>query len=255
MTVLLFTLAGGAIVGLAVGALGGGGGVLAVPVLIYLLGLSPVDAGTASLIIVLATAIVALARHARAGLVSWRTGAVFASAGLIPAIAASALSPYLPRPVLTGAFAVLAVAAAVAMLSPMAAPPAARGSTVLTRHRTSVPVAAGAGLGAVTGLLGVGGGFLTVPTLVTVLSLRMKVAVGTSLLVITITSAAALGTRLLTVGVSLDWPVVAPFIGAAILGAWDGKRLAGRHSGATLQRAFALLLLAIAAFMLVETVT
>jgi len=256
MTVLLLSLAGGAVVGLAVGALGGGGGILAVPVLIYLLGLSPVDAGTASLIIVLATALVALARHARAGLVAWRTGAVFASAALAPAIGASVLSPHLPRPVLTGTFAVLAVAAAVVMLSPpRALDPSPGSGTVRTARRTAVPVAAGAGLGAVTGLLGVGGGFLTVPTLVSVLSLRMKLAVGTSVLVMTMTSAAALAGRLLTSHPTLDWAVVAPFAGAAILGAWDGKRLAARHSAPTLQRAFAVLLLAVAAFMLMETVT
>lgn len=105
------------------------------------------------------------------------------------------------------------------------------------------------GLGAVTGLLGVGGGFLAVPALVTVLAFEMQAAVGTSLLVITVNSLASLVTR--SGGAAgIDWAVTAPFAGAAILGAWDGKRLAARVSGSALQR-----LLAVAAFMLVDAVT
>jgi hypothetical protein len=108
-------------------------------------------------------------------------------------------------------------------------------------------------LGTVTGVLGVGGGFLAVPALVSVLGLRMRVAVGTSLLVITVNSLAALGARSGTAD-GLDWAVVAPFAGAAVLGAWDGKRLAAKMSGHALQRIFALVLLAVAGFMLIDVV-
>jgi uncharacterized membrane protein YfcA len=86
---------------------------------------------------------------------------------------------------------------------------------------------------------------------VSVLGLRMRNAVGTSLLVITVNSLAALATRAGTVE-GLDWAVVGPFVGAAILGAWDGKRLAAKISGHALQRIFALVLLAVAAFMLID---
>jgi uncharacterized membrane protein YfcA len=81
--------------------------------------------------------------------------------------------------------------------------------------------------------------------------MRMRNAVGTSLLVITVNSLAALAARAGTVD-GLDWSVVGPFAGAAILGAWDGKRLATKVSGGTLQRIFALVLLAVAAFMLID---
>ncbi|MFD9130330.1 TSUP family transporter, partial [Kitasatospora sp. NPDC059571] len=111
--------------------------------------------------------------------------------------------------------------------------------------------ATGAGLGAVTGLLGVGGGFLAVPALVAVLAVPMAEAVGTSLLVISTNAVSALVPRLGATG-GLDWAVVAPFTGAAILGAWDGKRLADRLSGRTLQRVFATVLLAVAALMLLD---
>ncbi|MFD1152555.1 TSUP family transporter, partial [Saccharothrix hoggarensis] len=78
MTALVLALVAGAVVGLALGALGGGGSVLAVPALIYLMGFSPDEAATASLVIVVGTSATALAAHARAGAVRWRLGAVFA---------------------------------------------------------------------------------------------------------------------------------------------------------------------------------
>lgn len=111
----------------------------------------------------------------------------------------------------------------------------------------------GAGLGALTGLLGVGGGFLAVPALVTVLAFEMQAAVGTSLLVVSAHSLASPATRS-GAAVSLDWAVIGPFTATAILGAWDGKRLTAKVSGPRLQRLFALVLLAVAAFMLADAV-
>lgn len=250
----MLALGAGAMIGLALGALGGGGGMLAVPALIYLLGLDPTSAATASLLIVSATSLTALTRHA--GAVDWRTGAVFAAAGMVPAIGAAALAQYIPATILTGSFAMIAAAAGIAMLrSTQLAEPAATG-TVLTAQRVGVSksLTAGAGLGMVTGLLGVGGGFLAVPTLVTVLKLRMHVAVGTSLFVIAVNSAAALTTRLATAQIALDWKVLGPFAGAALLGAWDGKRLSAKVSTATLKRIFACMLFGLAAFMFIDAV-
>nr|WP_234438558.1 sulfite exporter TauE/SafE family protein [Streptomyces sp. NRRL S-340] len=297
-------LAAGAVVGLTLGALGGGGSVLAVPALIYLLGFTPAAATTASLIIVAATSLSALYAHARTGSVRWRAGALFAAAGLLPAAAAGAVAARLPQPVLTAAFALVAALAAVRMLRPArttapakSAPatttsattaagaavartapartapehtatarttaarttvertPAVRGSAERTPAVRPARVAgAGAGLGALTGLLGVGGGFLAVPTLVTVLAFEMPSAVGTSLLVISADSVASLATRGTTTA-GLDWAVIAPFTGAAILGAWDGRRLAAKVTGALLRRTFAVLLLAVAAFMLLDALT
>ncbi|MEV7595926.1 sulfite exporter TauE/SafE family protein [Kitasatospora sp. NPDC089797] len=247
MTTLLLALGAGAVVGLALGGLGGGGSMLAVPALVYLLGFSPALATTASLVIVAATSLTGLLAHARAGRVRWRTGALFAAAGLPAAAAGGALSARLPGALLTGAFAVLAALAAWRMLVPRKADQQDRAAAGPTRS-----AAAGAGLGAVTGLLGVGGGFLAVPALVSVLAFTMAEAVGTSLLVITANSLAALLPRLGATG-SIDWAVAAPFTGAAILGAWDGKRLADKLSGRTLQRAFAVALFGVALLMLVTT--
>ncbi|MEX3105533.1 MULTISPECIES: TSUP family transporter [unclassified Streptomyces] len=311
MTVTVLALLAGAVVGLALGALGGGGSVLAVPALIYLLGFTPVAATTASLVIVAVTSAMALSAHARDGHVQWRTGLLFAAAGVVPAMLGGLLAARLPGRVLTLAFAAVATAAAVRMLGvrrrrarglpeeagrprghavlrrlrgrpekpPRASnsvhPARASGSGDSARDpapaypahasdsvhpaRAATPVhparasAAGAGLGVVTGVLGVGGGFLAVPALVGVLGLRMRAAVGTSLLVITVNSVAALALRAGTVQ-GLDWSRIAPFAGAALLGAWDGRRLAARFSGPGLQRAFGWVLLGVAGLMLLDGV-
>ncbi|MEU8626866.1 sulfite exporter TauE/SafE family protein [Streptomyces sp. NPDC048669] len=249
MSALILALLAGAVVGLALGALGGGGSVLAVPALIYLLGFTPAAATTASLFIVTATSATALYARARAGHVRWKAGAAFAAAGIVPAALAGLVAARIPQSVLTAAFAAVAALAALMMLRPT--PPADGRAQAVRPLRAG---GAGAGLGAVTGLLGVGGGFLAVPALVTVLAFEMQAAVGTSLLVITVNSLASLVTR--SGGAAgLDWAVTAPFTGAAILGAWDGKRLAEKVSGRGLRRLFAAVLLAVAGFMLADALT
>ncbi|MYR45236.1 sulfite exporter TauE/SafE family protein [Streptomyces sp. SID5910] len=245
MTALIAALLAGAVVGLALGGLGGGGSVLAVPALIYLLHFDPADATTAGLVIVTLTSVTALSGHARDGNVAWRTGLLFAAAGVVPAMLAGAVADRVPATVLVVAFSAVAALAATRMLRPAATGPAA------LPVRPARAGAVGAGLGAVTGFLGVGGGFLAVPALVGVLGLAMRRAVGTSLLVITVNSLAALGARAGT-GTHLDWAVVGPFTAAAVLGAWDGKRLAAKVRGRTLQTLFAYVLLAVALFMLAD---
>lgn len=250
MTALILALIAGAVVGLVLGALGGGGSVLAVPALIYLLGFTPAAATTAGLIIVTATSLTALYAHARGGRVRWKAGAAFAAAGILPAAAAGAAAAHVPQTALTLAFAAIAALSAIKMLRPADTARPEDGGGV----RPGKAAGAGAALGTLTGLLGVGGGFLAVPALVTVLAFEMDAAVGTSLLVITANSLASLATRSGTAA-SLDWAVIGPFIGTAILGAWDGKRIAAKVSAPHLQRIFAVVLLAVAAFMLADAVT
>ncbi|MCI3278419.1 sulfite exporter TauE/SafE family protein [Streptomyces cylindrosporus] len=244
MTVFVLALLAGALVGVALGALGAGGSILTVPALVYLLGFSAAEATTASLVIVIVTSLTALVAHARTGAVRWRAGLLFAAAGLVPAAVAGALSAHIPGTVLTLAFAALAVTAAGNMLRRRAPYRGGRVSGVRA-------VGAGAGLGAVTGFLGVGGGFLAVPALVTVLAVPMGAAVGTSLLVIVANALVALAARAHT-AVQLDWAPVMPFLATAVLGAWDGRRLAAKVSAAVLQRVFGCVLLAVALAMAVS---
>ncbi|MFD4760285.1 sulfite exporter TauE/SafE family protein [Streptomyces sp. NPDC058439] len=246
MTAFLLALAAGALVGLALGSLGAGGSILTVPALIYLLGFSPAEATTASLIIVIVTSLTALVAHARTGAVNWRAGLLFAAAGILPAAAAGLLSAHIPAAALTLAFAVLATMAALRMLRRRTP----TGSGTVSTGRAA---GAGAGLGAVTGFLGVGGGFLAVPALVAVLAVPMSAAVGTSLLVIIANALVALAARTAT-DVTLDWALIMPFIATAVLGAWDGKRLTAKVAPGTLQRVFGILLLAVAVTMAVGVV-
>ncbi|WP_329341823.1 sulfite exporter TauE/SafE family protein [Streptomyces sp. NBC_00663] len=246
MTALVLALLAGALVGLALGALGAGGSILTVPALIYLLGFSPAAAATGSLVIVIVTSVTALVAHARAGAVRWRAGLLFAAAGLLPAAGAGALAARLPAALLTLMFAALAALAAVRMLRRRTP----RGAGSVSTGRAA---AAGAGLGTVTGFLGVGGGFLAVPALVTVLAVPMSAAVGTSLLVIVANALVALAARAQS-AVQLDWALIMPFLATAVLGAWDGRRLAAKVSPAALQRAFGTVLLTIALAMGVAVV-
>ncbi|QDY77718.1 sulfite exporter TauE/SafE family protein [Streptomyces qinzhouensis] len=243
---VLLALVAGAVVGIALGALGGGGSVLAVPALIYLLDFDAAAATTASLVIVAVTSATALGAHARDGHVHWRTGALFAAAGLVPAALGGAVAAKLPDPVLTGAFAVIAAVVAADLLR--------SGGSVAVRVRgPGAAAGTGAGLGAVTGVLGVGGGFLVVPALTRTIGLGMRAAVGTGLLVVTVNSLAALATRSGTAQ-GLEWGLIAPFAGAAVLGAWDGKRLADRVGSGALRTAFAWSLAAVAAVMAADAV-
>jgi uncharacterized membrane protein YfcA len=241
MTPLILALIAGAAAGVSLGALGAGGSILTVPALIYLLGFTPAAATTASLVVVVVTSVTALVAHARAGAVRWRAGLLFAATGLLPAAAAGALSARVPEAVLTALFAAVAALAGLHMLGRRA--PRERGTVSGTRA-----AGAGAGLGAVTGFLGVGGGFLAVPALVTVLAVPMSAAVGTSLLVVTANALVALAGRAHT-AVHLDLALLLPFLATAVLGAWDGRRLAAKVSAATLRRVFGAVLLAVAVAM------
>ncbi|MEU9523634.1 sulfite exporter TauE/SafE family protein [Streptomyces sp. NPDC048224] len=241
MTPLILALFAGAVAGASLGALGAGGSILTVPALVYLLGFTPAAATTASLAVVIVTSVTALVAHARAGAVRWRAGLLFAAAGVLPAAGAGALSARIPGAVLTLLFAALAALAGLHMLGRRA--PRAEGTVSGARA-----AGAGAGLGAVTGFLGVGGGFLAVPALVTVLAVPMDAAVGTSLLVVGANALVALAGRAYT-AVHLDLALLLPFLAAAVLGAWDGRRLAARVSPETLRRVFGAVLLAVALAM------
>lgn len=266
MITLVLALASGAAAGLVLGALGAGGSMLTVPALVYLLGFSPSEATTASLVIVTVTSLAALSAHARAGDVRWKAGALFAVAGIVPAAVAGLAAAHLPQAVLTAAFALVAGFAAVRMLRPASASGSTSGSTPAPASGTAASgetaaaevhpgkaAATGAGLGALTGLLGVGGGFLAVPALVTRLAFPMRAAIGTSLLVISVNAVASLAMR--GAGTGLHWATIVPFAAAAILAARDGRRVASRFSGRLLQRGFAIMLLAVAALMLADALT
>lgn len=261
---LVSALALGLVMGLVIGALGGGGSILTVPALVFALGLDPRAATSGSLIIVGVTAIVASVGHSCSGNVRWTTGLLLAGVGIPASLAGTWLNRLVDPAVLLLAFAALMVVAAVGMLlrsrphqhDRLDQPPvggAAGAVTTVpavagTRLATSVRlVASGLLIGFLTGFLGVGGGFVIVPVLVLALRFQMPVAVGTSLLVIALNTVVALAAR--AGSGSFAWNVVLPFTAAAAVGALAGKSAADRASGPALTRAFAVLLLMVAGYV------
>ncbi len=256
----------GLLVGLVIGSLGGGGGVITVPVLVYLVGLEPVAATTGSLVIVGIASLVSLASHARHGVVRWRAGAIFGVLGVLGTWAGANAARLVDAQRLLVAFGLLLLTVAVLMLRSTATPgPDAPRSTVHDTQRAiadprrfvhfrqpSVLVAAATGVGLLTGFFGVGGGFVVVPVLVLLLRLPMAGAVATSLLVVTLNSATALASRL-GHGVALDWSVVWLFTAGAVLGGLVGAAFSTRLPDRTLTRAFAILLVLVATYTLARS--
>lgn len=259
----------GFLIGLSLGALGGGGSVLAVPVLVYAAGQSTRNATTTSLLLVGGAALVGMAAHHRGGRVRVGTGVVFGLAGVGGSIAGSALNRHMNPDVLLLAFSALIVTAAWRML--VACPTCTKlgeeravsgGETsaglpgndaVLGRTRVHVDpllavkvLGAGTAIGFLTGLFGVGGGFVVVPALTLLLGLSMPEAIGTSLLVVAINSGVALVARLATT--PLDWRVALPFTVVAIAGVLTGNHVADRLDPERSLRWFAALLVGVALY-------
>jgi uncharacterized membrane protein YfcA len=253
--VVLAAIPFGLAIGIAVGMLGGGGSVLAVPVLVYVLGQNVHEATTASLVVVTAGALAGGLAHAHGGRVCWRHAGAFIGAALPGAIAGTALGNAVSGGALLAAFAVVMLLAAVATwrkASGERADDHAAREPACPPLRVARDVGAGALVGAMTGFFGVGGGFLIVPTLAIFLALSMRVAVGTSLAIITATSVMGLAAHLVA-GRGLDPAVTGAMTAACVLGALAGVALAGRVPQRQLGRGFAGLVTAVAAYLLAST--
>lgn len=252
----------GFLIGVSLGALGGGGSILAVPVLVFVAGQTPSAATTTSLVVVGVASLIGAFGHWRSGRVRVAPGLVFGFVGIAGSLAGTALNRRLDGDVLLLAFAGLTLVAAwrIAAECPSctgsseagALSEAAADGTVATRTRAWAPgrvakiVGAGTAVGFLTGLFGVGGGFVIVPALVLVLGFPMPAAVGTSLLVIAVNTAVALAAR---AGAGpIDWGTTLVFTAAATAGVGAGKRVADRLEPKSMQRAFAALLVAVALY-------
>jgi uncharacterized protein len=256
----------GLTIGLSLGALGGGGSILTVPALVYVLGQAPRTATTASLLIVGITSLFGMLAHARAGRVRLAQGATFGVLGVAGSWAGTRLSASVAPQVLLAAFSVLMLAVAAIMFrrsrsgrpgdggddADVAPVVTLRPLTCQCPRALRIVVTATA-VGLLTGFFGVGGGFAVVPALVLSLGFTMPVAVGTSLLVISINSATALAARVGS-GIELDWPLITAFTVAAVAGSLLGGRVASRVKPLTLTRAFTVLLVLVAGYTAVRSV-
>jgi hypothetical protein len=242
-------------VGVSLGLLGGGGSILTVPMLRYVVGLEGHSAIATSLLVVGATSLAGLVAHALEGRVEWRTGLSFGASGMLGAYLAGRVAHRVPAAFLLVGFGLMMFATALAMLR---APRTTPAPTVSGQPSRRTPLAwvkivsEGVIVGAVTGFVGAGGGFLVVPALVLLGNVPMEVAVGTSLLVIALKSWAALAGFL--GNTPIDWPLALGITASAVVGSFGGGVLATRVSPPTLRKSFAWFVIAMAFFTLTREV-
>ena len=250
---LALALALAALIGLSLGMLGGGGSILTVPVLVYVAHVEPKTAIAMSLAVVGVTSVTGALGHWRAGNVNLRVAVLFGALAMVGAYGGARLSVFL-----SGAtqLVLLAVAMLVAALSMLRVTPGRVAASGADNARVDVPhplalgglAALAVGVGVLTGLVGIGGGFLVVPALVLFGRVPMKHAVGTSLVVIAMNCASGFAGHLGHVGI--PWAFAGLFTGVAIMGILLGTHLARFVSQAALKRGFAVFLLVTGAFVL-----
>ncbi|HWV55081.1 sulfite exporter TauE/SafE family protein [Pseudorhodoplanes sp.] len=252
LTEVALSLASGSLVGFSLGLVGGGGSILAVPLLVYLVGVSSphIAIGTSALAVA-ANAAASLANHAREGNVKWRCALVLSAAGVVGAFLGSSVGKAIDGQKLLAFFAVIMMVVGVLMLRGRKAV----GDPLVSLSRENLPKLVGFGLvaGALSGFFGIGGGFLIVPALIMATGMPILNAVASSLVAVTafgLTTAANYAYSGL-----VDWTVAALFIAGGVvgglLGAWSAKMLAG--SKGTLNTVFAALIFAVSVYMLVRS--
>jgi uncharacterized protein len=238
------------LVGVSLGLLGGGGAILTVPILTYVVGMEPRQAIASSLFIVGVTSVVGMLRHSHDKRVRWKTGVTFGAASMVGAFGGGITGGFVPGVILMILFALMMVVVAVAMIRGRKNDGTASGEEVPLRF--SRVAIYGILIGFATGLVGAGGGFLIVPALNFLGGLPMAVAVGTSLLVIVMNSSAGFAGYLFSV--SLNWPIVLAFTAAAIAGSFVGAKLAGMVPERALRKGFGFFVLAMGAFVLTQEI-
>ena len=279
--VILAILLGGTI-GLSLGALGGGGSILTVPALVYVLGVSAKHSTSASLLIVGLSALLGMVAHGRAGRVRWTTGLLVGVISVGGSLVGTALNRKIDPNLLLLVFAALMFVVAFAMIRrdrsnrvidtnagalvlesadfPTRIPSSTSASlpvdrvvreSVAKRSRPSLVMAVGLCVGFLTGFLGVGGGFIVVPSLVLALGFELDEAVGTSLLIIAISSAFAIVERGGVDGVAPH--ILVPFAGGAMAAALLGNEIANRVPVQRLTRGFIGLIVMVACYVAVRS--
>lgn len=242
----------GIAIGLVVGALGAGGGLLAIPALVYLLHLTPHNAAASSLVIVGVTALVSLIAPARAGMVRWKEGIAFGLLAVVGAVAGSRVSLLIPGHILMYMFGTVLLFLGTMMVRQGLR--ARTGPKTLPRKKAGIVqiLLAATLTGIYTGLFGLGGGVIVIPLLVIMMGFRMQEASGTALVVLVISSISGLLARIGTES-QVQWDVVLPFMIASMIASLIAGPIAQKAPGWVLTVLFGLLLLAVAVATLVAT--
>ena len=252
LTQTALAVASGSVVGLSLGLVGGGGSILAVPLLVYVVGLENphVAIGTSAIAVAL-NAATNLAMHAKAGNVKWRCATVFGAAGVTGAFLGSTLGKMMDGHNLLALFAILMIVVGALMLRGQAR----IGDSLVRLSRENLPKLLGLGLitGTLSGFFGIGGGFLIVPALILATGMPILNAIGSSLVSVTAFGLTTAGSYAWS-GL-VDWPLAGLFVGGGmvggLLGAHAAKSLAIRKG--LLTKLFAMLIFAVALYMLVRS--
>lgn len=245
----------GILVGLVLGLFGGGGSILAVPLLVYVVGIaSPHVAIGTSAVAVAASALGNLVPHARAGWVKWRCATVFALAGVMGSLAGAAAAKAVDGERLLALFGLVMIGVGLAMMRRRgtAGDPVVRLTWESARRLLPMLVGIGFAVGLFSGFFGIGGGFLIVPGLVLATSMPLAYAIGTSLVSVAAFGAATAGSY--TLSGLVDWPVAALFVAGGLVGGWAGAALGARLANAkqALSLAFAGLVVAVGLFIVAK---
>ncbi|GAB4417746.1 MAG: sulfite exporter TauE/SafE family protein [Bacteriovoracaceae bacterium] len=234
------------VVGLSLGLLGGGGSIITVPILVYVIGMTPKLAVASSLVVVGSTSLIGSISHFRAGNLELKTGAIFGSIAMVGAyLSAKTIAPMIPGAFQLIMFATIMLMASIFML---------KGRKVIETNQENkeLPVVQllifGSIVGIVTGLVGVGGGFLIVPALHLLAKVPMKKAVGTSLLIIAANSFS--GYLGYISQVQLDWSFMLFFIAFTALGILLGSWLVKFIPAENLKKAFGVFLIFMGIYIL-----
>lgn len=253
---MLLVILAGAATGIVLGLFGSGGSIIAMPALMYLLGVEAKSAIAMSLGIVAVTATITAVDHWRHRNVDVRVAIVFGLFGVIGTFAGAKVGVLTPVVVQLVLFSLVMYAAAWKMLKPVfmpqlampgGLPPPERNVEVRMGHIA----AHGIGVGMLTGVVGVGGGFLIVPALALLSGLRMKLAIGTSLAIVAAKSYAGFFGYL--GAVPIDWSVMGSFTAVTIAGSFAGTRIAHRFSPEMLKRGFGGFLVVVASYILIKS--
>ena len=243
----------GFVVGIVLGLLGGGGSILAMPIFLYVFRVDPKPAIAMSLAVVGMSAFVGFLGHWRQGSVNLRVGLPFGAFAMGAAFLTARISDLVPETVQLTLFALFAFSAAIVMLTDSVRPVPERATPGGNPHFTPVLAVEAVGVGALTALIGAGGGFVIVPALVYLAGVPVKQAVGSSLLIITLNALSGFAGYIGEV--PIDWRLVGLFTSVAAVGALLGSRLNRHVPQVRIKQWFALLILTLGSYLVIRSLT
>lgn len=253
---MLLTLSLSIIIGLLLGLLGGGGSILTVPMLVYLLKVDPKTAITTAFVVIGSSSLVALIPHAKRAAVCWKSGLSFGLSGMLGAFSGGRLATHFPNDLLMLFFGVICLLTGLLMVRGNKPQYSAPNAEPISLCPLKLPLLKllinGFLVGGLTGIVGIGGGFIIVPALTLLVGLTLQGAIGTSLLIIAMNSAAGL------IGyssqINLDLELTLLITTGTIFGSLVGGYLSNYLPAKTLKRSFGVLVILVALYVLYQTI-